>query len=187
MRVTCSMGMSLDGFATAPDGGLDWAAPSDEVFQSSLDDLGEVGVHLMGRRLYEAMLYWESAEQDRDLGPLQREWAARWKQLPKVVLSRTLTHVEGTGTRLATGGLVEEVERWRSGPGNGDVAVGGATLAGEAAALGLLDEYRVRIYPVLLGGGTPLFSRTARQDDLELLDTRTFDAGVVRLRYRVRR
>jgi len=81
----------------------------------------------------------------------------------------------------------EEVERLRAEPGVGDIAIGGATLAAEAAALDLIDEYRVRVYPVLVGGGTPFFPRTERRVDLELVETRTFSSSVVYLRYRVAR
>jgi dihydrofolate reductase len=87
--------------------------------------------------------------------------------------------------RLASGGLAEEIKRLRAEPGEGDIAIGGATLAAEAAALGLIDEYRARVYPVLVGGGIPYFPQRARRVDLELVETRTFSSGVVYLRYRV--
>src|SRR6186997_2850575 len=151
--VTYSMGASLDGYIVGPDGGFDWTPPDAEVFRSWIDEIREVGVHLLGRRLYETMLYWETVDQD-SLDDAQLEWAAIWKPLPKVVFSATLSAVQGTA-RLASGGLAEEIERLRAEPGEGDIAIGGATLAAEAAALGLIDEYRARVYPVLVGGGTP--------------------------------
>jgi dihydrofolate reductase len=183
-RVTYSMGISLDGYIVGPGGGFDWAAPDAEVFQAHLDELREVGVHLMGRRLYETMLYWETADQDPSLDAAELEWAALWKPLPKVVFSRTLSVVEGNA-RLASGGLAEEIERLRAAPGEGDIAIGGAALAAEAAALGLIDEYRPFAYPVLVGGGVPYFPHHQRQVSLELLATRTFSSGIVSLRYRV--
>jgi len=94
--------------------------------------------------------------------------------------------VQGTA-RLASGGLAEEIERLRAEPGDGDIAIGGATLAAEAAALGLIDEYRAMVYPVLVGGGTPFFPRQERRVDLELVETRTYSSRVVYLRYRVAR
>ena len=184
--VTFSMGMSLDGYAAAPDGGLDWATPDDEVFRAAIDELRGVGVHLMGRRLYETMLFWETAEDDPSLDDAEREWAALWKPLPKVVFSRTLPAVQGRA-RLARGGLAEEVERLRAEPGDGDIAVGGPTLAAEAAALGLVDEYRPRVHPVLIGGGTPFFPPVQRRADLRLTGSRVLASGVVQLRYRVQR
>jgi dihydrofolate reductase len=86
--------------------------------------------------------------------------------------------------RLASGGVAREIERLRAEPGEGDIAIGGATLAAEAAALGLIDEYRARVYPVLVGGGIPFFPRSERRADLELVETRAFSSGVVYLRYR---
>jgi dihydrofolate reductase len=183
--VTYSMSSSLDGYIVGPDGGFDWTMP-DEVFRFWIDEIRGVGVHLMGRRLYETMLYWETADQDPSLGDAELEWAALWNPLPKVVFSTTLSAVQGHA-RLASGGLAEEIERLRAEPGEGDIAIGGATLAAEAAALGLIDEYRLMVYPVVVGGGIPYFPRRERRVDLELIETRTFSARVVYLRYRVAR
>jgi dihydrofolate reductase len=180
------MGVSLDGYIVGPDGGFEWTAPDEEVFRFVTDETREVGVHLLGRRLYETMLYWENVEQDPSLGYSTLEWAAMWKSLPKVVFSTTLLALQGNA-RLASSGLSEEIERLRAEPGYGDVAIGGATLAAEAAAADLIDEYRARVYPVLVGGGIPYFPRREHLVDLELLETHTFTSGVVYLRYRVAR
>ncbi len=102
------------------------------------------------------------------------------------MFSTTLSAVRGNA-RLASGGLAEEIERLRAEPGEGDIAIGGAALAAQAAALGLIDEYRAVVHPVLVGGGTPFLPRQERRVDLELVDTRTFNAKVVSLRYRVAR
>ena len=184
--VTYSMSASLDGYIVAPDGKFDWTAPDDEVFRFWIDDIRGVGVHLMGRRLYETMLYWETADQDASLDDSRLEWTALWKPLPKVVFSTTLSAVRGNA-RLASGGLAEEIERLRAEPGQGEIAIGGATLAAEAAGLGLIDEYRLMVYPVLVGGGIPFFPQHERRVDLELVETRTFSSRVVYLRYRVAR
>jgi dihydrofolate reductase len=180
------MSASLDGFIVGPDGGFDWTPPDEEVFRFWIDEIREVGVHLLGRRLYETMLYWETADQDPSLGDAELEWAALWKPLPKVVFSTALSAVQGNA-RLASGGLAEEIERLRAEPGEGDIAIGGATLAAEAAALGLIDEYRAMVYPVLVGGGIPFFAQRERRVDLDLVETRTFSSRVVYLRYRVAR
>ena len=182
--VTYSMGVSLDGYIVGPDGGFDWTAPDEEVFSFVTDELRQVGVHLLGRRLYETMLYWETADQDPSLDDAMLEWAALWKALPKVVFSTTLPAVQGTA-RLAAGGLAQEIERLRAEPAEGHIAIGGATLAAEAAALDLIDEYLARVYPVLVGGGIPFFPRRDRRVDLELVEARTFSSRVVYLRYRV--
>ncbi len=185
--VTYSLAMSLDGYIVGPEGDFDWGAPDEDVFRLATDEVRGVGVHLLGRRLYETMLYWENAEADPSLNELEREFAAIWKALPKVVFSTTLSAVQGTNTRLASGGLVAEIERLRAEPGEGDIAIGGATLAAEAAAFGLIDEYRARVYPVLVGGGIPFFPQRERRVDLELVENRTFSSKVVYLRYRVAR
>jgi dihydrofolate reductase len=132
------------------------------------------------------MLYWETADQDASLDDSEREWAALWNPLPKVVFSTTLAAVQGNA-RLASGGLAEEIERLRAEPGKGDIAIGGATLAAEAAALGLIDEYQVVVHPVLVGGGIPYFAHRERRVDLDLVETRTFNSKFVYLRYRVAR
>ena len=185
-RVTYSMSTSLDRYIVGPDGEFDWTAPDEEVFRFWIDDIREVGVHLLGRRLYETMLYWETADQDQALDDAELEFAALWKALPKVVFSMTLPAVEGNA-RLASGGVAEEIERLRAEPGEGEIAIGGATLAAEAAASGLIDEFRVMVHPVLVGGGIPFFPERERRVDLELVETRTFSSKVVYLHYRVAR
>ncbi|WP_430382018.1 dihydrofolate reductase family protein [Streptomyces sp. P10-4] len=182
--VTYSMSVSLDGYVVGPDGGFDWTVPDEEVFRFATDEVREAGVHLLGRRLYETMLYWETVDQNRSLDFSTLEFAAVWRSLPKVVFSTTLSAVEGNA-RLASGGLAEEIERLRAEPGDGNIAIGGAGLAAEAAALGLIDEYRARVYPVLVGGGVPFFPQRERRVDLELVETRAFSSRVVYLRYRV--
>ena len=182
--VTYSMSTSLDGYIIGPDGRFDWSVPDEEVFALATDEVRRAGVHLMGRNLYETMLFWETAAADPSLSEAEQDFAALWKQLPKVVFSTTLTAVRGSSTRLATKGLAQEVERLRADPADGDIAIGGARLAAAAAALGLIDEYRIRVYPVLVGGGTPFFPQHQRQIGLDLLETRTFASRVVYLRYR---
>jgi dihydrofolate reductase len=185
-RVTYSMGRSLDGYVAGPDGEFGWTEPDDEVFAFVTEEIREVGVYLLGRRLYETMLFWETADQDPSLGEAMLEWARLWQQLDKVVFSTTLSAVEGNA-RLASGSLAEEIERLRAEPGDGDIVIGGPTLAGQAAALGLIDEYRARIYPVVVGGGLPYFAPGLGQIELELVDVRPFPQGVLYVRHRVAR
>jgi len=184
--VTYSMGVSLDGFITGPDGAIASPPPDEEVMRFVTEEARQLGVHLLGRKLYETMLHWETADHDPPLDDSELEWAAVWKPLPKVVFSTTLSSVQGNA-RLAAGGLAEEIERLRAEPGEGEIAIGGATLAAEAAALGLIDEYRARVHPVLVGGGVPFFPQRERRVDLELVETRAFSSRVVYLRYRVAR
>jgi dihydrofolate reductase len=184
-QVTCSMSLSLDGYIAGPDGDFAWSPPDEEVFRFATEEVRGLGVHLLGRRLYEAMTYWEIVDL-ASLTDLQREFATLWTSLPKVVFSTTLTSVI-EGYQLAAGRLAEEIERWRATPGQGNIGIGGAALAAEVSALDLVDEYRLRVYPVLVGGGTPFFPRDERRRDLEFVDSRTFGSGVVHLHYRVRR
>lgn len=182
--VTFSMSMSLDGYIVGPDGRFDWQMPDDEVHQFANDEVRGLGVHLLGRRLYETMLYWDSATPDPIEDAVQHEFAQIWNPLPKVVFSSTLSQVRGAA-RLARGSLAEEIAALRADPRPGNIGIGGATLAAQAAALGLIDEYRIRILPVLVGGGLPFFAREERHVKLELMETRAFASQVVFLRYRV--
>ncbi|MFI5086028.1 MAG: dihydrofolate reductase family protein [Actinomycetales bacterium] len=184
--VTYSMAVTLDGYIAGPDGGFDWTTPDEEVFRLATDEVRKLGVHLLGRQLYETMLYWETADQNPSLDYPTLEFAAIWKALPKVVFSTALSAVQGNA-RLASGGLADEIERWRASPTEGDIGIGGAALAAEAAALGLIDEYRARVYPVLVGGGTPFFPRHEHRVNLDLIESRTLNSNVVYLRYRVAR
>lgn len=183
-KMIYSMGVSLDGFIADRDGNIDWTPPDEELFLFHTERVRGLGAHLCGRRLYETMLYWETAEQRPDIDPAELEFARLWKALPKIVFSHTLDHVEGTNTRLATAGLQEEVDRLKS-ESRGDIEVGGAGLAGSAAQLGLIDEYRLFVHPVVLGGGTPYFPPLDKRIALELVETRSF-GPVLYLRYLAR-
>jgi dihydrofolate reductase len=181
-KVIYSMGASLDGFIAGPDGEIDWSAPDDELHRFHNEQVRELGAHLCGRRLYETMVYWETADENPSAGETQLEFARIWKSLPKIVFSTTLEQVEGN-TRLARDGVAEEVARLKEQPGK-DVAVGGAGLASTLAELGLIDEYRLFVSPVVLGGGTPYLPALDKRIELELVETRTFGSRVVYLRYR---
>ncbi len=183
-RVTYSMTVTLDGYVVGPDGAFDWSTPDEEVFRLATDEVRGLGVHLLGRRLYQDMRYWETVDQSPMLDFSTREFAAIWNALPKVVFSRTLTQVHGNA-RLATGDLATEIRRLQQEPGDGDIAIGGATLAAQAAALGLIDEYRMRVCPVLVGGGIPYFAHDRQRANLELVESRTLGSTIVYQRYRV--
>ncbi len=184
--VIYSMNVSLDGYIVGPDGNFNWTTPDADVFRFATDRTQELAAHVLGRRLYETMLYWETVEQNPSLDFDTAEFASIWRRLPKVVFSRTLSAVEGNA-RLASASLVEEIERLRAEPADGDIGIGGATLAGEAARLRLIDEFRVIVNPVLVGGGIPFYRQNGRRLDLELIESRTFSSRAVYLRYRVAR
>lgn len=181
-NVIYSMGASLDGFIAGPGGEIDWSAPDEELHRFHNEQTRELGAHFCGRRLYEEMLYWETADQNPSAGDTELEFARIWQDLPKIVFSRTLEEVEGNA-RLAADGVAEEVARLKEQPGK-DLGVGGAGLASSFAELGLIDEYRLFVNPVVLGGGTPYFPALEERIDLELVETRTFGSRVVYLRYR---
>jgi dihydrofolate reductase len=176
-RLIYSMAMSLDGYVAGPDGTFDWAAPDAGLHRFHNEQTRELSAHLLGRRLYETMVYWETADQDPELGEIERDFARIWQALPKIVFSSTLEAVEGNA-RLAKGSLTDEIAEL-----DGDVGVGGAGLAGAAARLGLIDEYGLFVNPVAVGGGTPFFP-TDHRIDLELMEARTFGSRVTYLRYR---
>jgi dihydrofolate reductase len=176
------MGVSTDGFIEGPDGDFSWTAPGEELFRFHTDRVRRLGAHLCGRRLYETMLYWETADQNPALGTDEREFAEIWQRLPKVVFSTTLESVEGNA-RLARDSVAEEIPRLKE-QVDADLEVGGATLAAHCIQLDLVDEYRLFVCPVIVGGGKPFFPSTNASLELELVEVRSFPSGVVYLRYR---
>jgi dihydrofolate reductase len=180
-KLIYSMTVSLDGFIAGPDGGIDWSAPDEELHRFHNEQTREIGVHLCGRRLYDAMVYWETAEQNPAAADFELEFAAIWQELPKIVFSNTLESVEGKAT-LVREVIPQELVKLKQQPGK-NLAVGGAGLAAALARLGLIDEYRLYVSPIVLGGGTPYFPALDDSIVLELLETRTFGSRVVYLRY----
>lgn len=181
-KLIYSMGVSLDGFIAGPDGEIDWSAPDEELHRFHNQQTREMGAHLCGRRLYEVMAYWETADEKQSAPEHELEFARIWKDMPKVVFSSTLERVEGNAT-LVRHGAVEEVVKLKEQPGK-DLAVGGAGLASTLIKQGLVDEYRLFVSPVVLGGGTPYFPSLDKRIDLELVETQTFGSRVVYTRYR---
>jgi dihydrofolate reductase len=181
-KVIYSMGVSLDGFIAGPGGEIDWSAPDEELHRFHNEQTREIGAHLCGRRLYEVMVYWETADQNPSLPEYELEFARIWKSIPKIVFSTTLERVEGNA-RLVREGVAEEVVKLKEQPGK-DLAVGGAGLASTLIERGLVDEFRMFVSPVVLGAGTPYFPALRERLDLELVETQTFGSRVVDLRYR---
>jgi len=174
-----SMSVSLDGYIAGPDGAIDWSAPDEELMRFHIEQTRELTGHLCGRGLYETMLVWETAEQTLT-DPLELEFAPIWRAIPKVVFSTSLTAVEGNA-RLARRDVASEAAELKNQPGR--VGVGGARLAASFAEKDLIDEYRLFICPVVLGGGTPFFPPLPKRLNLELIETQTF-TQVEYLRYR---
>ena len=178
-----SMSVSVDGFIADREGGFAWTPPDDELFGFHLEQVSRLGGYLLGRRLYETMLVWETDPSLR-VDELRSEFADVWCALPKVVFSRTLDSVEGNA-RLARAPLAEEVAEALDSTGK-DVAIGGATLAAAAIELGLVDELRPFRNSIVVGGGTPFLPAVTESIPLELIETRTFGSQVIFERYRVR-
>ncbi len=175
-----SMNVSVDGFITDRDGGFGWTVPDDEQFQFHVEQVGELGGYLLGRRLYETMLPWETDPSLRD-SEAGAAFADIWCALPKVVFSRTLDRVQGNA-RLATASVAEEVAAAVDATDR-DVSIGGAALAAQAIGLGLVDELRLLRGPVVLGGGTPFLPPVTESVRLDLVETRTFGSRVIYERY----
>ena len=183
-KVVYSMSLSLDGFIAGPNGEIDWSEPDDELHRFHNDRVREQGAQLLGRRLYEAMLYWDGfAEREPDASETMLDFARIWEPLPKVVFSRTLTEVQGANTRLAQGTPAEELEGLKAEPGDGDLGVGGAGLAAELLAAGLVDDFHLFVAPVVLGAGTPFVPPLDHRIALELVERREFAGGLQYLRY----
>ena len=176
-----SMSVSVDGFIADREGGFDWTPPSDEQFLFHLAQVRELGGYLLGRRLYEAMLVWETDPSMRD-SEARSAFADVWCAIPKIVFSRTLDSVQGNA-RLAEGSVAEEVVAALDATDK-DVAIGGAGLAAAAIELDLVDELRMFRYPVVVGGGTPFLPPVTEDVPLDLIETRTFGSRVIFERYR---
>jgi dihydrofolate reductase len=175
---------SLDGYVADEDGNFDWAAPGEEV-HSFINDLERpVGTYLYGRRMYETMVFWETADTVADEPRAGHDFAEIWQAADKVVYSRTLEAVSSARTRLERAFDPEAVRHMKAAAGR-DLSVGGSELAAQAISAGLVDEYHLFLTPVVVGGGTRSLPDNARLE-LELLDERRFGNGVVHLHYRTR-
>jgi dihydrofolate reductase len=181
-KVIYAMSVSLDGFIEATDGDLRWSYPDEELHQHFNEQEQLIDIHLYGRGLYENMAsYWPAADENPAVPEVEREYARLWKEMQKVVFSATLTEV-GWNSRLVKGDLAGEVGRLKVQPG-GAMIVGGAGLAASFMRLSLIDEYRLYLHPLILGGGKPMFHPLLNKINLQLVETHPFGSGVVLLRY----
>jgi dihydrofolate reductase len=176
-----SMSVSVDGYIADREGKFGWTAPSEELFRFHTEQVRELGSFLLGRRLYETMLVWETDPSMRDSEP-EAAFADLWGAIPKVVFSRTLDSVQGNA-RLAEASVAEEAAAALDATEK-DVAIGGAGLAAAAVELGLVDELRIFRYPVVVGGGTPFLPPVTEAVPLDLIEARTFGSRVIFERYR---
>ncbi|MFE9575235.1 dihydrofolate reductase family protein [Nocardia sp. NPDC006044] len=176
------MQMSLDGFAEGPDQEIHWPVVDEELCGEFLDELRTADMFLYGRKTYEIMAsFWPTADADPAISPFYIEFARCWKATPKVVFSRTL-HGADWNTRVVRTALVEEIAALRTDSDYRMVLFGGTRTAATFLEYGLVDEFRLFVHPVLLGGGVPLFPSTAAFG-LQLVDVVTFDSAVVQMHY----
>jgi dihydrofolate reductase len=176
-----SMSVSVDGFIADRDGAFDWSVPNEELFRFHIAQTRELGGFLLGRRLYETMLVWDTDPSMRET-EAEAAFADVWCAIPKVVFSRTLDSVQGNA-RLAQASVADEAAA-ALGATDKDVSIGGAGLAAAAIELGLVDELRMFRYPVVVGGGTPFLPPVTEDVPLDLIETRTFGSRVIYERYR---
>jgi dihydrofolate reductase len=175
---------SLDGYVADEDGKFDWSAPDEEVHAFVNDLERSVGTYLYGRRLYEVMVFWETAPTLPGESRVIADYAEIWQAADKIVYSKTLETVSSSRTRIERDFDPGAIGQMKAAPGR-DISVGGPTLAAQAIKAGLVDEYHLFLTPVVVGGGTPSLPDGVRVD-LDLLGERRFDNGVVYLHYGAR-
>ena len=174
---------SLDGYVEDEAGNFDWAAPDEEVHAFVNELERPIGTYLYGRRMYETMVFWETAgDGGADGSAASRDFAALWRAAEKVVYSRTLATVSSARTRIEREFEVEAIRRLKE-TSDTEITIGGADLAGQAISAGLVDECHLLLTPVLVGRGKRALPADVRTP-LELLDERRFRSGVVHLHYR---
>jgi dihydrofolate reductase len=176
--------MSLDGWTEDEHGALDWAPPDDDVFVFITELMRSAGTYLYGRRMYEALAVWETDPALAEHSDLRADYASAWQAADKVVYSSTLAETSTRNTRLERHFDPGAVRELKAAAGT-DLLIGGPNLAAQALGAGLVDEVRLFVWPVVLGGRKPALQNGTRAD-LELLDEHRIGNGVVYLRYRVR-
>jgi dihydrofolate reductase len=182
-RLIYSAIASLDGYVEDEQGRFDWAAPDDEVHAFVNDLERPIGTYLYGRRMYETMVFWETASSGAGSSAVIRDFAVIWRAAEKTVYSRTLQTVSSARTRIERGFDPDAIRRLKE-TSEANITIGGAELAGQAVAAGLLDECHLSLGPVVVGGGKRALPDNIRAQ-LELLDERRFRRGVVHLHYRM--
>lgn len=175
--------LSLDGYVADEQGKFDWSEPDEEVHAFINDVTRPVGTFLLGRRMYEVLLAWETMDV-ADQPPAIQDFAQIWRAADKVVYSTTLENASTAKTRIERNFDPEGIRQMKA-AAEGDLTVSGPHLAAHAIRAGLVDEYHLFVNPIIVGGGNPFLPDDVRLD-LDLMDEHRFDGGVVYLRYRLR-
>jgi dihydrofolate reductase len=184
-RLIYSMLTSLDGYTEDEHGAFGWGAPEDEAVHSYVNELASsVGTYLYGRRMYETMVYWETAHRIPDQPQFVLDWGRQWQAADKIVYSRTLVEPRSARTRIERHFDPEVVRRLKA-EAKHDLTVDGPELAAHALRAGLVDELQMIVCPVVVGGGKRFFPSGVRLD-VELVEERRFGSGVLVLRYAAR-
>jgi dihydrofolate reductase len=183
-KLIYSMITSLDGYVADNDGNFDWAAPDEEVHTFVNDLERPIGTYLYGRRMYEVMRYWETAHALTDQPSFMQDYAQKWRAADKIVYSKTLETASSARTRIERDFDPKAVLRMKA-QAERDISVGGPDLATQALKTGLVDECHLFVTPIVVGGGKRSLPNDVRLE-LELLDERRFEGGVVHLHYRTR-
>jgi dihydrofolate reductase len=173
---------SLDGYVADESGNFEWSAPDEEVHAFVNDLERPIGTYLFGRRMYEVLVYWETAPTGADQPSVMRDYAQIWRAADKVVYSKTLETVSSARTRIERDFDPEAVRSMKA-SSERDISIGGPELAAEAIAAGLVDEWHLFLNPIVVGGGKAAFPDGVRTK-LELLNERRFANGVVHVHYR---
>jgi dihydrofolate reductase len=175
---------SLDGYTEDQDGKFDWTNPSEEYFTFITKLIQTMRTHLYGRRMYETMMVWETDPNLATESSLMREFAEIWQDANKIVYSRTLKTISTRKTQLVQSFDPEAIRQLKA-TSDHDIHIGGPELAAHAFRAGLIDECHLFVIPILVGGGKSALPDYVRME-LELLEERRFQNGVVYLKYRTK-
>lgn len=175
--------VSLDGFIEDSDGKIDWSIPSEELHWHFNELERNVDINFYGRRLSETMDYWLTADQNPEAADVERDFAEAWRKTERIVFSKTLEKVEGNAS-LRREVDPDEIQKLKNQPGN-LLMVGGAGLASTFIKHGLVDEFRVYIYPVVLGSGKPMF-QIEKKLNLTFVESQTFSGKIMMLKYQLK-
>lgn len=184
-RLIYSAIASLDGYITDAEGDFEWAAPDEEVHAFINEMERPIGTYLYGRRMYEVMVAWETVPEDDGTRAVSRDYATIWRAADKIVYSTRLPAASSSRTRIEREFEPRAVSELKESAGH-DLSIGGPSLAAQAIAMDLVDEIRLILVPVVVGGGTPALSHGIRCE-LDLAEERAFSSGTVYLRYLVKR
>lgn len=183
-KLTYGMLASLDGYVQDRSGDFSWANPDDDVHAHANDEQRRIGTDIYGRKMYETMIFWETADQQPDVPPVYVDFSKAWQDGDKIVVSRTLKDVQSKRTRIVPGFGADEVRALKASETK-TIAVSGPTLASSFLNMGLVDEIGVYITPIVVGGGLPMFKDLNQNLKLERIEERSFSGGFTFIRYRV--